>query len=184
MEHILTDIFLYFAKFPARTGLKAMATMGSSPMPEYADVLGSLDRLEETDLFPDIDNYVYAQSFEDLQGRLAKLRGSFLMVDFGECSFQEVHPNRIRSAQRIAVTVAMKPGDRIDMLGRMIVSDRCLSLVSGIYRRMLTDADGGSVSWADRRCLLDAEMVPFVSEELGAYGWTLLAEASTVGMVR
>ena len=49
---------------------------------------------------------------------------------------------------------------------------------------MLTDADGGSVSWADRRCLLDAEMVPFVSEELGAYGWTLLAEASTVGMVR
>ena len=78
---IIQDLFLYFAKYPSKDGVKSMATMGGSEMPEYQQLMDALDALPEDSLVPEIEHYVYGQSIDDLKGRLDKLVGSFLLVE-------------------------------------------------------------------------------------------------------
>ena len=82
---MLLDLFTYFAKFPQNSGvIKGIATKGESSMEEYATTLDILGKMEEKELVPEIQNYVYGQSFDELKQRIDKLTGSFLFVDYGE----------------------------------------------------------------------------------------------------
>lgn len=86
---MLLDLFTYFAKFPASAGItRGIATKGESSMEEYATVLGELSNMQEKELVPEIENYVYGQSFDELKQRIDKLTGSFLFVDYGEVDMQ------------------------------------------------------------------------------------------------
>ena len=63
---MLLDLFTYFAKFPTSAGItKGIATKGESrSMEEYATVLSMLGNMQEKELVPEIENYVYGQSFD------------------------------------------------------------------------------------------------------------------------
>ena len=174
---IIQDLFLYFAKFPQKAGVKAIATMGSSEMPEYATLMAALDALPSESLVPDIENYVYGQSIEDLQQRIDRLSGSWLFADYGEFTMRDDHGSA-DVAQRLAVTVAVKLRSNADMMERMIASDRALAMVSQVYAHMVADCEKGTIEWISREDVLKGEAVPFVSTELGSYGWTLLINAS------
>ena len=173
---MIIEIFKYFARFPRKSGTLSMARLQQSPLHEYADTLSYLQSLPDDCLLPDIDSYVYAQSFDDLQQLIQKLTGTFLMVDYGEITFQQQRPRRIDTTQQIAVTVATKVSDRTDALERLIVNDRTLSLLTAVYSRLLADSDEGAFPWADRDRLLSSQFVPFVATELGAIGWTMMLE--------
>lgn len=82
---MLLDLFEYFAKFPATAGVtKGIANKGESSMEEYTTVLKAIKEMPEKELVPEIENYVYGQSFDELKQRIDKLTGSFLFVDYGE----------------------------------------------------------------------------------------------------
>ena len=174
---IIQDLFLYFARFPKKTGVKAMATMGSSEMPEYATLMDALDALPTESLVPDIDHYVYGQSIDDLKIRLDKLIGTWLYADYGEITSMD-DKGSMEVTLRIAVTVAMRLRSNADMLERMIASDRTLGFLSQVQARIMADADNGLLDWLSRDSLRKTETIPFVASELGSYGWTLLIDAS------
>jgi len=175
---MIKDLFLYFAKYPAKSGVKAIATMGKSSFSEYAEMLDALNELPEESVVPEIDNYVYAQTFEDIQQRIDRISGSFLFVDYGEFNLMGDGRRSFQCTQRLAVTVAMKLPDRSDMMERLIASDRTLASLVKVHARMIADADRGLLEWIDRDNLDEAELVPFVAAELHSYGWTLLLNAS------
>lgn len=55
---MIAELFLYFARFPDKKGIKAMATMGKSKLPQYAQLLKALDALPAKSRVPEIENYV------------------------------------------------------------------------------------------------------------------------------
>lgn len=175
---MIQDLFLYFAKFPKRDGVKAMFTNGQSDYPDYQRLIDALDAMDGEPLLPDIDNYVYGQDFDDLKNRVERLFGSWLYADYGEFTFSEDRtPGSLRCAQQLAVTVAAKLSDRADMVERMIASDRTLDDINAIYARMMADAATGDTPWLARMPVQQAEVVPFVAPELKSYGWTLIITA-------
>ena len=174
---VIQDLFLYFAKFPDKDGVKAMATMGASDMPEYQQLLDALDELPDTSLVPDIKHYVYGQTLEDLQQRVSRLFGSWLYADYGEFTMQN-DQGSLEVTQRVAVTVAVKPQQTSDMLERIIASDRALELLSQVQAHLMADCDAGRLDWLARGNLQKMEVVPFVASELSSYGWTLLIDAA------
>ena len=128
---MLLDLFEYFAKFPATAGVtKGIANKGESSMEEYATVLKAIKEMPEKELVPEIENYVYGQSFDELKQRIDKLTGSFLFVDYGEVDMQSDGRRSFQCTQRIAVTVAMKLSAHADMLERVIANDRTLQMLS------------------------------------------------------
>lgn len=175
---MLLDLFTYFAKFPQNSGIiKGIATKGESNMEEYATTLDILDKMEEKELVPEIQNYVYGQSFDELKQRIDKLTGSFLFVDYGEVDMQSDGHRSFECTQRIAVTVAQKLSSNADMLERVIVNDRTLQMVSKIHARIMADVETEGLYWMDRESITNCEIIPFVSAELQSYGWTLMLSA-------
>lgn len=177
---MLLDLFTYFAKFPASAGItKGIATKGESrSMEEYATVFSMLGNMQEKELVPEIENYVYGQSFDELKQRIDKLTGSFLFVDYGEVDMQSDGRRSFECTQRIAVTVAMKLPNTSDMLERIIANDRTLQMLSKIHARIMADAEREELYWMDRDSVANCEIIPFVSAELQSYGWTLMLSAT------
>ena len=176
---MLLDLFTYFAKFPASAGVtKGIATKGESSMEEYATVLSMLGNMQEKELVPEIENYVYGQSFDELKQRIDKLTGSFLFVEYGEVDRQSEGRRSFECTQRIAVTVAMKLPNTSDMLERIIANDRTLQMLSKIHARIMADAEREELYWMDRESVANCEIIPFVSAELQSYGWTLMLSAT------
>ena len=152
---MIKDQFLYFAQYPSRDGVLAMFTNGSSDFPGYNDLVASLRSLPNESRVPEIANYVYGQSFDELKLRIDKLVGPFLFVDYGEVDMLGDGRNSYQCTQRMAVTVANKMPNHADAAEYMLASDTTLRLLS-------------------RGNLDKAEIVPFVATELHSVGWTLM----------
>lgn len=171
---MIKDQFLYFAQYPSKEGIRAMLTNGSSDFPGYSELVDTLDNLPDMSRVPDIANYVYGQSFDELKQRIDNLVGSFLFVDYGEFNSLVDSRNSYEITQRIAITVARKMPDRADAAEYMLASDSTLRLLSQVHAWMLADAEAGNIEWLSRGELDKAEIIPFVATELSSIGWTLM----------
>ncbi len=171
---MIKDQFLYFAQYPSKEGVRAILTNGASDFPGYNDLAKSLDKLPNVSRLPEIANYVYGQSFDELKQRIDKLVGSFLFVDYGELNMSADGRNSYQVTQRIAITVASKMTNRADAAEYMLASDSALRLLSKIHAWMIADAEEGELDWISRGELDKAEMIPFVATELSSVGWTLM----------
>ena len=171
---MIKDQFLYFAQYPSKEGIRAILTNGSSDFPGYNELTEALDNLPDMSRIPEIANYVYGQSFDELKQRIDKLAGSFLFVDYGELNMLADGRNSYQITQRIAITVANKMTNRADAAEYMLASDATLRLLSRVHAWMLADAEEGNIEWLSRGELDKAEFVPFVATELSSVGWTLM----------
>lgn len=171
---MIKDQFLYFAQYPSKEGVRAILTNGSSDFPGYNELVEALDNLPDMSRVPDIANYVYGQSFDELKQRIDNLVGSFLFVDYGEFNSLVDSRNSYEITQRIAITVARKMPDRADAAEYMLASDSTLRLLSQVHAWMLADAEAGNIEWLSRGELDKAEIIPFVATELSSIGWTLM----------
>ncbi|WP_276815641.1 hypothetical protein [Segatella maculosa] len=165
--------FLYFAQYPSKDGVLAMFTNGSGT-PDYDALVKALKALPESSRVPEIANYVYGQSFDELKQRIDKLVGSFLFVDYGEMDMLGSQPGSFRISQRMAVTVACKMPNHADAAEYMLASDTTLRLLTKVHAWLIADADAGNIDWLSRSELDKAEIVPFVATELSSAGWTLM----------
>lgn len=171
---MIKNQFLYFAQYPSKEGVRAILTNGASDFPGYNDLAESLDKLPNVSRLPEIANYVYGQSFDELKQRIDKLAGSFLFVDYGELNMLADGRNSYQITQRIAITVANKMTNRADAAEYMLASDATLRLLSRVHAWMLADAEQGNIEWLSRGELDKAEIIPFVATELSSVGWTLM----------
>ena len=176
---MIKKLFTYFAQFPSREGILTMAVNGTSPMPEYEEVLTDIDNQSDERRIAGLDNYAYGQSFEELQARIDKCVGSFLYADYGEFQVQTDGRKSLEYVERMAVTVAMKLGNNVDAIERMIASDRTLAMLAEIHSWLMADVENGLIDWADRDSLDMVEIVPFVASELRSIGWTLMFNATS-----
>ena len=176
---MIKDQFLYFAQYPSKEGIRAIFTNGASEFPGYNQLAEALDKLPDISRLPEIANYVYGQSFDELKQRIDKLVGSFLFVDYGEVDMLGDGRNSYQCTQRLAVTVAYKMPNRADAAEYMLASDATLRLLSQLHAWLLADADAGNIDWLSRGQLDKAEIIPFVATELSSIGWTLMLSCTS-----
>lgn len=170
---MIKEQFLYFAQYPSKDGVLAMFTNGSGT-PGYDALVKALKALPESSRVPEIANYVYGQSFDELKQRIDKLVGSFLFVDYSEMDMLGSQPGSFRISQRMAITVACKMPNHADAAEYMLSSDATLRLLTQVHAWLIADADAGNIDWLSRSELDKAEIVPFVATELSSAGWTLM----------
>ncbi|MDD7461562.1 MAG: hypothetical protein PUK67_03680 [Prevotellaceae bacterium] len=173
---MIREQFLYFAQYPAKDGVCAILTNGTSDTPGYNELLQKLQQLPQKSRLPEIDNYVYGQSFDELQERISRLQGSYLFVDYGELNMNGDSRNSFVYNQRIAITIARKMPNRSDAADYMLSSDHTLRLLALLHAHIMADAEEGKVPWFSRDYLDKAEIIPFVASELSSVGWTLMLE--------
>lgn len=173
---IILDILKYFAKYPSKDGVLSAFTEGSSEYPEYADLKTYINGLADP-VIPELQAYVFGQSYESVKSRIADITGCYLFVDFGEITSLRDSRNSIEDSQKLAVTIAIKVPSTIDTVEECIISDITLQLISRLRTAMLNDDRLGEVPW--RQLMSDKHsIVPVDNKEINSIGWSILFDTS------
>lgn len=169
---LLIELFLYYARFPARNALIPLFNKGKSNIPGYDKLQELVAILPENPILPDIGNYVFGPNFDAVSSRVNNLTGFYLFVDYGEIECGTDSSNRFTDSARLAITVAYRLKEFSgDLIEQLIISDRCLSYLSLIRNHMIQEQK--------ERCWLkdvsrSHTMTPFIARELSSIGWTML----------
>ncbi|WP_234819883.1 hypothetical protein [Bacteroides zoogleoformans] len=173
---MIIDLLKYFARFPRKAGVLSMFANGGSDFPRYAELSGFVRNLPEA-VIPEIENFVFGQSFDHVKQCIDRITGSYLFVDYGEFSSGRTARNSIIDSQKLAATVAIKLTDSADIVETAIASDTALSLLADLRKRLILDSRSEELPWLDK--MSDShEIIPFVSPEFKSIGWTLMFSAS------
>lgn len=170
-ETILTDIFLYFARFPKQEGIYPLFNVGNSGIPGYSELRAMVNDMTEHSL-TDIHNYIFAANFDAIKARVNNISNDYLFVDFGEIECSTDSSNRMYDQARLAVTVAYRLNDfTSDLIEQALAFNSSLNKLAQIRNIMINE----------QRCrpwLKDISknhtFVPFISKELSSVGWTML----------
>ena len=175
---MILDLFLYFAKFPARTGVLSVFNNGSSSFAGYTELRKQIEDLPDA-LLPAIDSMVFGQSFDSVKTRVDSITGCFLFVDFGEISSRTDSRNHINDTQKLAVTIAIKKPSSADQVEEAIISATTLELITQLRAHLLADSESANTPFFERNTIMGCEIIPFVAPQLSSLGWTLMFQTSS-----
>jgi len=169
---LITELFLYYARFPNKKSLAPLFNKGESIIDGYADLKNSALNLPDGNICPDIDNFVFGPNFDTVSSYVNNMTGYYLFVDFGEIECTTDRSNRFTDSARLAITVAYRLKEfNGDMMEQLIASDSCLNKLIAIRNTMIRDQ-------RQRYWLKDVSknhtLSPFIARELSSIGWSML----------
>lgn len=167
---MILDVFKYYAQFPKLSGVKEIFANGKSDSPLYAQLQEMIEKMPLHDRIPEIDSYVFGQSFEGVKAQIGKLTGTYLFVDFGSLVSNRDLRNSLQETFELAVTIASKISDMADLVEIAIVSDELLQLTNKLRAFQLKDRS--SHPWL-KEISDKHNVVPFVAPEFASIGWTI-----------
>jgi len=171
-NNIITDLFLFFARFPQHEGIYSMFNVGTSRVPGYNELRQAVDEMEQRNLTK-IKHYVFGSDFEAVRTRVNNIPAGddYLFVDFGEIDCATDSVNRKTDALRLAATVAYRLKDfSIDLVEQSLVFSHALQTLTGIRRIMIDEQC--QHPWL-KNLSKKHELAPFVSPEMSSIGWTM-----------
>lgn len=171
---MILDLFSYFAQYPTRDGVLSMFANGGSTHHQYEALKQTISSLPDVSLIPDIQHFIFGQSFDSVKARIDRLSGTYLFIDFGEFTSSRDSRNSIQDTQKLAATIAMKLSDSADLVEEAIASEITLELLNKLRAHLLIDSERSSVSWLNRSAINQHDIVPFVAKELKSIGWTII----------
>ena len=182
---MITDIIKYFSKYPERAGVLCMFTNNTSTLAGYNALKAYVQDLPEHGVIPDIQYMAVGQSMESLKSFLNSITGcvTYLLVDFGEINSSKNNKNTISDTMKMAVTVAMRVPDGLDIMEESIVSANTLGQINSLRAHLIKDSREKVLgSWFG---LFDGrhDLVPFVTKELQSIGWTIMFNADGTDML-
>ncbi|MCC8186482.1 MAG: hypothetical protein LIP08_02945 [Bacteroides sp.] len=168
---MILDLFKYYASFPAIEGVKSIFSNGRSTNPLYASLQKEIEQLPTHSRIPEINHYVFGQSYDAVKSRIDTLDGIYLFLEFGELSSGRDNKNSIQDTFRIAVTIAGKTTNTTDLVEQALLTDHTLRLIHQL--RVLQFSDQAQHPWL-KEISNRHTIEPFVYKEFSSLGWTIL----------
>lgn len=168
---IITELMLYFAKFPKREGVLKMFNKGSSNIAGYSDLKQNIQTLPEHSLL-DINDYVFGANLDAVRDRVNKIYNNYLFVDFGEIDFDRDRFNRESDTMRMAVSVGTRLKEfSSDLVEQALAFDQNLILLNAIRSKMKEDQK--THPWL-KDISVGHTFTPLVAPQLFSIGWTMI----------
>lgn len=168
---IITDLLLYFAKFPQRKGVLDMFNKGSSDTPGYRELQEKVRNLPTNNIL-EIKDYVFGANLEAVRDRITKLSGNYLFVDFGEMDFSRDRFSRDADVMRMAVSVGTRLREfSSDLVEQALAFDHNMELLNKVRNQMLEDQQ--KHPWL-KNISIDHTLVPLTAQPLHSVGWTMI----------
>lgn len=169
---MILQLLKYFAGYPQKEGVLSMFSNGASQFPEYVELMEHIEALPDPRL-PEIENFVFGQSYDTVKQRIDTITGNYLFIDFGEFSSTRSSRNSISDKQKLAATIAMKVEDTADTVEVGIVSQITLSSLVELRKLLIRDSETQKLPW-DGVITDQQDIIPFVSPEFKSIGWTFM----------
>lgn len=172
-QNIITELFMYFARFPKREGIYPLFNIGESTIPGYNELKTQVDNLTEHSLV-DIDNYIFAANLEAVKARVNNIAAgeNYLFVDFGEIDSDIDQRNRHIDSAALAISVAYRMNSfSADTIEQSLVFAHSFDKLVAIRNKIIEEQE--CQRWL--KLISDNHrFVPLVSENLSSLGWTMM----------
>lgn len=172
-SNILTELFIYYARFPKREGILTLFNVGESTIPGYYNMLDVINSLQEHSL-TGIENYIFGANIEAIKARVKNIpSGSdFLFVDFGEIDCDIDTRNRNTDSTSLAITVGYKVKIfSADLIEQALAFSHKLDDLTLIRNKMIVDQRNHP--WL-KNISNKHTFVPFIAPEMSSIGWTMM----------
>lgn len=178
----LRDIFLYFAKFPEKSGVLELFNRSESDLyPDYAVLKAEIENLAIHSLVPGIKEYVFGVNEDSVKARIKELDGTYLFVDYGHIMTTEDNYDRHTDDMLISLTLATPYKiEKLDMVEQVFMADAALEMLLRIRTQMMADSECPFV----KHLTFPTEITPFFARELSdSTGWTMVFKRRGVEMI-
>ena len=172
-NNILTELFIYYARFPKREGILPLFNVGESAIPGYTDMLAIINEMQDHSL-TEIQNYIFGANIEAIKARVKNIpAGSdFLFVDFGEIDCDIDTRNRNTDSTSLAITVAYRVKSfSADLIEQALAFSHTLDDLTFIRNKMIVDQR--EHPWL-KSISNKHTFVPFIAPEMSCIGWTMM----------
>lgn len=182
---LLQDTFKYFAKFPLMSGVNKNFNVTSSNRfgTDYTDFQNEISTLEETELIPDIEDYIFGVDEDMVKRRVQDVTGIYLFIDYGAINKNlETTANVEMDSLVMAVTVAFPVNENeLDAVETMLMHQQTLNYISQIKNKMKEDSK--KTRLVDK-ITFPVEITPWFARELmNSSGWTMQLSYKGPGLV-
>lgn len=178
----LRDTFLYFAKYPVKSGvLELFNRTDSNLFAGYATLKAAVEALDPHSLIPDIAEFVFGVNEESVKKRIQQLEGTYLFIDYGHIVTTSDQYDRHTDDMLLSLTVA-RPYDisKLDHVEQVLMADHCLYLLLQIRTQMQADSECPFV----QQLTFPTEITPFFARELSdSIGWTMVFKKRGIEML-
>jgi len=179
----LTEILVYFAKYPLKAGaLKLFNKDTSDRFTGYDELKAQITALSTHSLVPGITDYLFGLDEATLKQKISAVTGSYLFVDYGHISSDRDHLNRQNDRILIAITVAtpLIQGS-MDLVEQILLADENLDLLLQVRDIMYEDSRHHPFV---QQLSFPNEITPFFAKELSdSTGWTMVLQKTGIGLV-
>lgn len=172
-NNFLVELFLYFLKFTKKNSAKKLFNINTSKTPGYSELKTLVDAIEPVG-GAEIENYIFGANAQAVASRISQLAGgeNYLFIDFGEINCHVDGKGNYKDSSRIAATVAFRARKfSTDTIEQALYFNHSLELITQIRRIMMQEQR--CIPWLDK-ISPSHELLPFVSEEMGSIGWSLI----------
>jgi hypothetical protein len=169
---LVKDIFLFFARFPQKSGVLEVFNNGRSELPEYAQWMQEVGDLPVA-LLPEVKHYIFGPDAENVASAISAAQDCFMFVDYGQIENEIAPPNVRRESFLIAITIAFPGRDsHNDLAERAIKSDRALDMLCRMRHIMIQEEK--CVPWL-KNFQADHIITPWLEYNImPSYGWTVM----------
>ena len=166
---ILSDIFLYFARFLPTAALEAAFRLPSGE--QHQQLLERVNSLPADRQIQAIEDFIFSISKESVQKRIDNIKGVYLFVEYSMISSRIDSVDVKTDSIHVAVTVARPRTQDQDNATEMIWQDELLDIISAIRRHMRNDLDcTNSFWWLRFPTTIQAFVAPALANSMG---WTM-----------
>lgn len=179
-DNFLISLFIYFAKFPKRSGIQPMFNLGKSTLPGYDELKLLVENMDVHSL-TDIDHYIFGSSQDDVVKKINAIPAgdTFLFVDFGPILCDTDNSNILIDSAQFAITVGYSVRKSTeDLVGEALAYNYCLEKLTAIRKIMFNEQR--CHPWLNHISEKHI-MTPFVPEKnINAFGWALIFDREGV----
>lgn len=138
---LLKESFLYFAKFPKKSGVQEIFRIGNSGITGYTALKAAIDAMATHSLVPEITNYLFSSNQEKLKKDIEDTKGIFMLLDYGQLSSSKDNMQRKNDEFELGIVIAIKMNpDDYDMPEIVLLSDQLLNAARKVRELMLEDS--------------------------------------------
>ena len=139
---ILTEAFLYFAKFPLLEGVvSSIFRTGNPAVDGYAALKNQVLALNTNSLLPGIKNLLFSSNEEKLKQSIEDTAGIFMLLDYGQLSCSQDQIMRLNDEIEFGIIIARKiDAAKFDLAEIILMQDELLNLMRQVRATMIEDS--------------------------------------------
>lgn len=138
---MITEDILYYAKFPAKTGVLKNFKRSNNPSADYTSLKSQVEALPDTSLIPEIEDFLFSTNEEVVAERIRNIKSYFMLFQYGIVRSPAPGRSGARNTTMASSLIIARQHSKnaTDTVEEMLHMEKTLQFIVQVANQMKTD---------------------------------------------